>query len=241
MGRERIVGQNIYHVYNRGVDKRDIFLDDRDYFRFLHNLSEFNSEEDSLNFGHRITPHFKTHFKDERDESAKRWLVDVLAFVLMPNHFHLLISPRKDTSLSKFMKKISGGYTNYFNIKYQRSGALFQGRYKHVSVVDHSHLLHLPFYIHANPLKLKFPLWRERGLDKQTNEAIKFLDNYYWSSLADYEGGCHFSALLNKKFILDFLGEENASEKENCKNYKSSFEDWIREHKNISNSINELK
>lgn len=99
----------------------------------------------------------------------------------MPNHYHLLLRPKFDDSLTKFMKKLNIGYAKYFNEKYKRSGALFEGRYKSVLVVDKSHFIHLPYYIHLNPLDLKFPEWRNREI-KNYKEAMKFLENYRWSS-----------------------------------------------------------
>ena len=107
----------IYHALNRGVDKRKIFMDDRDYYRFVHDLFEFNDEECVLNnyfrfkrltigVGHQYIEHKK-----------RKMLVDVLAFCLMPNHYHLMLSPRVENGVSLFMKKLNGGYVNYFNKK----------------------------------------------------------------------------------------------------------------------------
>lgn len=240
MNRPRIAAENIYHVYNRGVDKRDIFLDDIDHFRFLKDIFEFNSEESSSNFQYFSDRRISFKEKDIFQKKPKKPLVDIFAFVLMPNHFHLLVKARKDFSITKFMRKVGVGYTNYFNIKYERSGALFQGKYKYTAIVDDRHLLHLPYYIHANPLKLKFPLWQEKGLDKKTNEAIKFLDSYYWSSLSDYEGRENFSAILKKDFLLELYGEDDKSEEKNCGVYKESFEGWLKEHEDVKNSVDEL-
>ena len=92
------------------------------------------------------------------------------------------------------MTKINIGYAKYFNKKYKRVGALFQGRYKKVLIADNTHFLHLPFYIHFNPLDLSYPEWRE---DKITDPrgALEFLKSYRWSSHLDYSGIKNFPQL----------------------------------------------
>ena len=157
----RYIGSmEIYHVLNRGVDKRQIFMDKQDHFRFIHDLYEFNDEERSeLNY-YKFRDYGANGKIAEADKKDRKPLVDVLAFCLMPNHYHLLLSPRTEHGISQFMQKVNMGYSKYFNQKYERKGTLFQGRYKQVSVSDDTHFLHLPFYIHFNPLDLSHPEWR---------------------------------------------------------------------------------
>src|SRR3989338_7801442 len=103
----------IYHVLNRGVDKRSIFLDATDHYRFIHDLFEFNDENATLNLHYK----FNQNSIDigRQYDKPRKLLVDILAFCLMPNHYHLLIKPRKETSVSLFMKKLNMGYAKYFN------------------------------------------------------------------------------------------------------------------------------
>ncbi len=130
----------VCHVLNRGVDKRNIFMQEKDYVRFVHDLFEFNDERPANSFN--INYHFKNtsmviarpHIK-ERLEPRKR-LVDILAFCLMPNHYHLMLREKTTGGIVKFMKKLNMGYARYVNEKYKRSGALFQGRYKTVLVTE---------------------------------------------------------------------------------------------------------
>lgn len=172
---------DIFHVLNRGVDKRKIFLDNQDYFRFIHDLFEFNNQE-------RVNTVFYSFYKfndigcrNISDRKPRKLLVDIHAFCLMPNHYHLLLSSKVENGIPKFMKKINMGYAKYFNEKYKRKGTLFESRYKSILITEHAHFLHLPYYIHLNPLDLKFPLWREKKL-KNYEEAMIFLEKYRWSS-----------------------------------------------------------
>src|SRR3989344_9631462 len=218
-----ILAGNIYHVLNRGVDKRNIFLDDEDRVRFIHDLFEFNDTATVNNSVYYYQAQYKgvQHPYIPRDNRVPRTLlVELLAFALMPNHYHLMIKPRSDAGLQLFMKKLNGGYTNYFNEKYERGGALFQGRYKAVSVKDESHFIHLPYYIHCNPLDLVAPEWREREL-KNYDVAINFLEKYRWSSHLDYLGKKNFPSVTQREFLTKFF--------EGPQQYKKDSINWLKE------------
>jgi len=197
----------ILHTLNRGVDKREIFLDDQDRFRFIHDLFEFNNQEWASTAVYR---RFKQcddiacrHIAEER--KSRKLLVDIHSFCLMPNHYHLLLTPRVENGIPKFMKKVDMGYAKYFNEKYERKGALFEGRYKSVLVKDQAHLLYLPHYIHLNPLDLIAPEWRDGKL-RDYKGATDFLTNYRWSSFLDYEGKKNFPSLTSRNFINGMFG-----------------------------------
>jgi putative transposase len=208
----------IFHTLNRGVDKRKIFLDDQDYFRFIHDLFEFNDEN-------RVNTTFY-HFKRCNDIASRKierkkrkLLVEIHTFCLMPNHYHLLISPKIENGVSKFMKKLNMGYAKYFNQKYERKGALFEGRYKSIIVTDEAHFVHLPYYIHLNPLDLKFPEWRN-GMIKNHKGALEFLENYRWSSYLDYIGKKNFPSVTYREFLSECLGSP--------KQYEKNTIEWLR-------------
>ena len=206
----------IYHVLNRGVDKRTIFLDKTDHYRFIHDLFEFNDENLTLNsrysFNHNIIDIGRRYIKQ------RKLLVDILAFCLMPNHYHLLVKPRMENSLSAFMKKLNMGYAKYFNIKYNRSGALFQGKYKAIAVTNDAHFIHLPYYIHFNPLDIQFPEWRRRKI-KNVKKAIEFLSSYRWSSHLDYSGEKNFPSITNRALLLEYFGGHQE--------YSKSIKNWL--------------
>jgi putative transposase len=179
----------IYHILNRGVDKRNIFLEDGDCIKFIHDLYEFNDEDPAPH--PRMRPNVIIKKK-------RKLIVELLAFVLMPNHFHLLLIPKIKNGVYLFMKKLGCGYARYFNEKYQRTGVLFERRYKRILITKEAHFIHLPYYIHCNPLDLKYPEWRKREL-KDLKGTIDFLNSYRWSSHLDYCGKDNFSISNSKK------------------------------------------
>lgn len=120
------VKDHYYHIYNRGSEKRVIFLETRDYLKFLTRLQE----------------------------NSQKYRVDILCYCLMPNHFHLLVKQTSDTSITIFMNVLQLSYSKFFNTKYQRVGPLFQGRFKAKIVETDEYLLQLSAYIHRNPLAL---------------------------------------------------------------------------------------
>lgn len=172
---------DFFHVLNRGVEKRDIFIDDKDRIRFLRGLWAFNTtrpvEQREL-FTSNQNP-------DLRNPEPP--LVDLHGWCLMRNHYHLLLSPKQEGGITKFIRKLNVGYANYFNERYDRSGALFQGRTKKVHITTHAHILYILHYIHLNPLDYlrTSKNWRD-GKIVQTKEAFQHLDKYRWSSYHDY-------------------------------------------------------
>lgn len=215
MRKQKLVSNSIYHIFNRGVEKRPIFLDESDYFRFINNLAIFNDTKSVFNSKYRIKE------KEIETSDTRKPLVDILAFCLMPNHFHLLLRQKKEGGISKFMNKLGVGYANYFNLKYERVGSLFQGTFKVVLINKESQFLYIPYYIHLNPLDLIIIDWRENGVNKP-KLAIEFLDSYKWSSYRDYVGKSNFVGVLNKHPLNElFVNPENYR-----KEFKNFMEDF---------------
>jgi len=210
--------QNFYHTLNRGVDKRDIFLDKQDYLRFIHDLYELNNE-DRVETTSRV---FKADpgITNSANRKKRKMIVDVLAFCLMPNHYHLLLSPRIKNGIPLFMQKVNMGYSKYFNQKYEREGTLFQGRYKGILVTNNTHFLHLPFYIHFNPLDLSHPEWRDNKIS-DPKKALEFLKSYRWSSHLDYLGIKNFPSVLNMKHLTEIFGSN--------KDYQKLVENYLKD------------
>ncbi len=191
-----------WHLIGRGVDKRDIVLDDKDRVRFIHDLYVFND----LN----PTPNFILHSRHEEVRKRNR-LIDIHSFCLMNNHYHLLVTERVEGGISFFMKKLNMGYTKYFNEKYERSGALWQGKYKKVLIERDAHFLYIPFYIHLNPLDYSHPEWR-RGEVRELEKALVSLQKYRWSSHLDYFGIKNLPSLICMDFLKPVLGERKKYE-----------------------------
>lgn len=210
----------LYHVLNRGVDKRIIFLDKQDHLRFIHDLYEFNDTAPAinLNFGIHKRKGSAGYTSIGLHHVDRTPLVDIHAFSLMPNHYHLLLSSRVENGISLFMKKLNGGYAKYFNERYGRSGALFQGKYKSVPITAQAHFIHLPYYIHFNPLDMFDHNWRNRAITNPAT-AMQFLEQYRWSSHLDYLGKKNFSSVTRRDFLLDFFGGTDG--------YKRAVLQWI--------------
>jgi len=140
--------EEIYHVYNRGTDKRTIFEDPYDYLRFLQSLEEFNTLEPIGSiYEHSFV---KTYELGHRMSKSEDGLVEIIAYCLNPNHFHLLLRQVSENGISKFMQRVGNGYTKYFNHKNERSGSLFQGKFKAIHVNTNEYLLHLSVYVNLN-------------------------------------------------------------------------------------------
>jgi len=221
MQRIKPVYNEIYHIYNRGVEKRQIFLNDRDYLRFIHDLFEFNNQDPARNLYHHTNSQqsWEVGLPNIKRETRK-FFVEILTVCLMPNHFHLMVKQKTDDGVTEFMRKLGAGYTNYFNKKYERVGPLFQGKYKYVHVAKESHFFHLPNYIHLNPLELIMPQWKDEGV-KDYTKAMTFLENYRWSSFPDYIGKKNFPSVTQRDFLVEILGSP--------KNYRTNIEKWLKE------------
>ena len=169
-----------YHIYNRGNSKQEVFRDKQDYERFVSLLFACNSDKKLVV---RNVADSLTLYDFERGES----LVAIGAYVLMPNHFHILLTPLVEGGVSKFMQKLSTAYSMYFNKKYERTGGLFEGKFKSQHVGDDRYLKYLFSYIHLNPVKLIDPAWKESGI-KSKNKTLDFLRTYKYASYLDFSG-----------------------------------------------------
>ena len=170
-----------FHLYNRGVEKRTIYLDSNDYRRFIELLFLVNSSR-ALDF-RAVHTEALSVYEIDRDGP----LVAIGAYCLMPNHFHILATPLVENGLSTFMSKLGTGYSMYFNKKYERTGALFQGKFKAEHANSDEYLKYLYAYIHLNPVKLIDPQWKERG-SKDAAKSFDFAASFAYSSLPDYLG-----------------------------------------------------
>jgi putative transposase len=217
-----IYTEGVFHVFNRGVDKRNIFGDDRDHRRLFETISYYRFEQPirlaqsiALSSNKPSAPTLNELSSLEHGRK-KRKLVEVISYCLMPNHFHLILKQLVDGGITEFMHRLGTSYTNFFNTKYQRSGSLFQGTFKAVLVETEEQLVHLSRYIHLNPLK-----------SSHSNLTPKLLSSYHWSSFPEYLGKIKcgicdkdviFSLFKNSKDYESFvLAKINEDETEKIK------------------------
>jgi putative transposase len=205
-----------YHVYNRGVEKRTLFLSDYDYNRFILLLHVLNTNKNlkirDLLWGNS----FNELLEIKNDDP----LVAIGAYCLMPNHFHLLLSPLVDGGISKFMLKLQTAYSMYFNNKNKRSGALFQGVFKSQHLDADEYLKYIYSYIHLNPAKLKDKGWKERGV-KDFSSLKEYILNYKYSSIGEYFRNDF--TIVNPATFPEYK-ELYKSDKEY---FKSMIDDWL--------------
>lgn len=176
-----------YHIYNRGVEKRPIFNSTWDYYRFFTTLNYY-----------RISPlvmklsDFRRGKKTIKEAKDQKQIVEILAYCLMPNHFHLLIKQESEEGITKFLKKITNSYTRYFNTKYDRIGPLMQGTFKAKLIDTDEYLLQLSKYIHRNPF----------------SHILKRNISYPYSSYSHYlSNDSH--PFCNKKPVLSYFSNSN--------------------------------
>ncbi len=186
---------------NRGVDGRDLFLGSSDYVRFTHNLYEFNDTSPAPQFTRRSLAGVG-HVGHTMSNMPREKIVEIHGWCLMKNHYHLLLSERREGGISLFLRKLNVGYARAFNEKRKRSGVLFQGRTKKVLVERGAHFNYILDYIHLNPLDYfaGAETWRLRshGGIENTSAVFSYLETYRWSSYRDYIGEQNFPSLLHK-------------------------------------------
>ncbi len=170
-----------------------------------------NSEQD-VRIGNVLkSTRYENVFLQERGES----LVAIGAYCLMPNHFHLLVTPLVENGISQFMLKLQTGYSMYFNTKNERNGALFQGPFRSTHADSDRYLQYLYSYIHLNPAKLQDPQWKERVGSRTA--LMKFVESYPYSSYGVYLNNSH-TITAPDKFPDYFSSKEDVT---------SHLSDWL--------------
>lgn len=176
-----------YHIYNRGVDKRKIFLRNGQYLHFIETIQRILTTSSA-------TPKFsKTAMTQEI--SFKK--IDIICYCLMPNHYHLLLKQKEEGGITEFMHKLNTSYTKYFNISNKRTGRLFEYTFKAVYIESENQLIHVSRYIHLNPL---------------IADLVFDLKKYKWSSYPDYIGKRN-GGFCQKEEILGLISREDQARK----------------------------
>lgn len=197
------VTNHLYHIYNRGVERRPTFIGKGEVRRALETLQYYRFSNLPVKLSKFLSNSDEEKEKILQNSREKGELVEIVAFCLMPNHFHFLLKQLKDQGISKFISNFTNSYTKYFNTKNRREGPLFQGTFKAVLIETDEQLIHLSRYIHLNPIVA--------GIVEEQK-----LEQYIASSYPEYLGQninviCHKEAILGffrspleyKKFVHD--------------------------------------
>ncbi|MBU6431290.1 transposase [Patescibacteria group bacterium] len=218
MRKTNFVSDEYYHIYNRGVDKREIFSDRYDADRFFQSMKEFNVVDP-------IGSIYENSFADDKkhklgSSTPKSKLVEFICYCLNSNHYHFLLKQVAEDGIKKFMHKLGTGYTNYFNGKEKRNGSLFQGRFKSIHIDSNEYLLHLSAYVNLND--------RVHGLDKLGSSTPK-------SSWEEYVSMKNFTTeFCSPDIILDQFDSRIEYEK-----FALEALENIRERKNINDELSD--
>jgi len=186
-----LVNNEVYHIFNRGSDKRNIFLLQGDYRRFIKTFYYYQFEGPKP----RLSELNKNRFTNFNPTQNSK-LVEIIAYCLMPNHFHFLVKQLKTDGISIFMSQLSNSYTKYFNTKFKRVGSLLQGTFKSVIVKTDGQLIHVSRYIHINPV---------------VAGIVSKPQYHQWSSYTEYANG--LSGYCSTELILGLF----SSREEYCK------------------------
>ena len=222
---ENIVANQIYHICNRSTEGIDIFKDAVDAQRFLDALFCANSKNPrTLSDFTRMSKKLLSEL-----EQSLEPLVEIYAIVLMPNHFHICARSLIDDGISIWLQRACNSHARYFNLKNNRKGSLFMGRYQSILVEDDRQFSHILVYIHANALDLVMPQWRD-GTITRWQDAAAFLRNYRWSSYGLYEIGGEIAPeikrLVSPKFpseiLASFGGLESSIKEWGARNFMES-------------------
>lgn len=226
--RPELINGEIYHVVIRGVSDSLIFKDENDHYRAIFCLYEFNTTKKPITIRERREARIreKSKNKENRGQSSdsRKLLVEILAFCFMPNHIHLLLRQLRKEGITDFMRRVGTGYAVYFNKKYERSGHLFQGRFRAVHIKDNEQLKTVFVYIHTNPISFIEKKWKEKGI-KNSKRVDKFLEHYKWSSYLDYLNKKNFPSVTKRNFLLKIMGGEKG-----CRNFVTS---WVKYKKEL--------
>jgi len=154
MRKDPLITEQYYHIYNRGVDKRDIFMSKNDLDRFILSIKEFNVSEPirSIQFS------LKSRTELDRLKNEGKPLVSIICYCFNPNHFHFIIKQEIDGGISEFFKRLLGGYTMYFNKTHNRTGSLFQGSFKSNMIKNDDYFLKIRPYVNINYLIHDIPV-----------------------------------------------------------------------------------
>lgn len=191
MRKVEFILEEYYHIFNRGVDKRKIFMTKEDFERFFQSMEEFNTLEPIGSIYENFFRKKEFGGSASKHRPNKKKLVNFICYCLNPNHYHFILEPLTKKGIENFMHRLGTGYTMYFNEKYKRSGSLFQGKYK-ATYVNSENLLYVSTYVNLN-----------NRVHQLGGSASKSSFNEYVSDNSDKINETQKAAFCEKSLILE--------------------------------------
>src|SRR4030042_4549930 len=188
-----LANDQVYHVINRGVNHQNIYMNKWDYKRALITLKYYQYNSTPLSLSHFLYLNKEEQqeiFKSIKKKSKKN--IEIYAYCLMPNHFHLLLKQKIENGISKFLSNFQNSYTKYLNLSKKRTGHLFQGQFKAVRIETDEQFIHVARYIHLNPFT------------SYIVKNFKGLKIYPWSSLQEYLGVTSYNICKKHELLSHF-------------------------------------
>jgi len=213
-----LVTGEIYHIYNRGLDKRLTFTNFNESLRAYQALKFYRFESPPVRLSYFVR-YGANKIEKLTEASWGNKLVSIIAYCLMPNHFHFVLRQELDGGISKFISNFENSYTRYFNIKSKRVGNLFMNTFQNVLVNSEEQLLHLTRYVHLNPYS------------STVVKTLTELEKYEWSSLKEYVGGGE-EPICDKEMVMSYF-----KTKESYKTFIFDRADYQRELKQIEHLL----
>jgi len=221
----QFVNSGVYHIAFRTVGDTVVFDNERDFYRGIFCIYEFNNDN-PVNIWERRKERVieKKKLGSTSPTLQKRDpFVEVWAFSFMPNHLHLILKQLKNNGIVKFMQKVGTGFAVYFNKNYDRKGHLFN-KFRAVHIENDNQLKNAFTYVHTNLISLIEPNWKEKGIGNP-EKVKKFLENNKRHSYPDYLGKKNFSSVTERKFLLEVMG--------GAKGCKADVDNWIMHKKKL--------
>lgn len=206
--REPIQVGGFYHVFNRGVEKRSTFEDDRDHERFLVMVDYYRLADPPISFSqrHRIQP--------SRLDLPREPLVTIVAYCLMPNHYHFLVQACTERGIEQFAGRLSNAYTRAYNTRWNRVGPLFQGRYKIEAITTNDELVHVCRYIHLNPVVARI---------------VRDPAQYRWSSYPKLDAAWQQRSFVDDQIVLEQFPDVQA------------YQRFVNDHADYASQLSRLR
>jgi len=219
MRKQPLIINEYYHIYNRGVDKRDIFINKQDIGRFVESICEFNQIGKIGSLANLRKREVEIVPEIVPKALSKEPLVSIVAYCLNPNHFHFVLKQEEDGGIAKFMQKLQAGYTYYFNVKNSRTGSLFQGTFKSHLMSSENYFNKIIGYVNKN--------YQVHNIPDEKKELI-FASDY------EYENNFKIISKIEGNRILEIFNGKN-----NLKKHCDEIVSIIRKERGKSSLLDE--